>query len=222
MKRKIIFILFLLAIVITTSCRQKADGIRNGDLVFVGLPAKYEAEASSIDAAISAATGIENQVQITHVCIVEVAKDSLWIIDATPNRGVSRRPLKTFLEESRRIDGSSPEYIVKRVKGINTDAAVVLAKSFCGRSYDFRFLPDNEEFYCSELIQQCYLDARGEPIFESQPMNFLAPDGSMPPFWEQLFRQLEMEVPQGIPGTNPQHLSESEFLTDIAVEFIPN
>ena len=214
MKRRFLF--YMMAALLTAGCAEKGQDIRNGDLVFVGLPAEYEAAESSMDAAISAATGADNQLNITHVAMIEKAQDGLWIIDATPRLGVTRRPLATFLEENRLEDGSCPELIVKRVKGVDADAAVARAKTLFGCAYDLRFLPDNDEFYCSELIQECYLDARGEPVFDSQPMNFLAPDGTMPPYWEELFRKLGMDVPQGVPGTNPQRMSESGRLTTVS------
>ena len=207
----------MMAALLITGCAGKSQDLRNGDLIFVGLPAEYEAEASSMDAAISASTGAENQLNITHVAIVEKAKDGIWVIDATPRLGVTRRPLESFLEENKLEDGSSPEFVVKRVKSVDADAAVARARSFCDRAYDLRFLPDNDDLYCSELIQKCYLDAHGEPVFESQPMNFLAPDGTMPPYWEELFRKLGMDVPQGVPGTNPQRLSESDRLDTVPV-----
>jgi len=46
-------------------------------------------------------------------------------------------------------------------------------------------------------------------------MNWLAPDGTMPPYWEWLFGQLGMAVPQGVPGTNPRQMSQSECLQDV-------
>lgn len=59
------------------------------------------------------------------------------------------------------------------------------------------------------------LDADGKPVFQSEPMNWLAPDGTMPPYWEWLFGQLGMDVPQGVPGTNPQRMSESKLLVEV-------
>lgn len=215
MKRRYLF--YMMAALLTAGCAEKSQDLRNGDLVFVGLPAEYEADNSSMDAAISAATGADNQLNITHVAMIERTQDSLWIIDATPKKGVARRPLETFIEENKLEDGSCPEFIIKRVKGVDADAAVARAKALLGRAYDLRFLPDNDEFYCSELIQDCFLDADGEPVFDSQPMNFLAPDGTMPPYWEQLFSKLGMDVPQGVPGTNPQRLSESARLTTVPI-----
>ena len=162
-------------------CGKKADSLRNGDLIFVGLPADYEVESESMDAAISSATGEEGWLNLIHVAIAEVKADSVWIIDATIAHGVDRHPLDTFLRDFTLKDGSYPEFIVKRVKDLDADAAVERAKTFCGRGYDVSFLPDNEELYCSELVQASYLDADGKPVFQSEPMNWLAPDGTMPP-----------------------------------------
>ena len=84
-------------------------------------------------------------------------------------------------------------------------------------AYDVRFLPDNEDLYCTELVQKSYLDAEGRPVFKSEPMNFRAADGTMPPYWEWLFGKLDMEVPQGMPGTNPQKMSAAACLVNLSV-----
>ena len=206
MKRYIrLFLLLVLAI----SCREPSASLRNGDLIFVGIPMDYSLEADSMDAAISASTGKDN-LNIIHVAIAEVRGDSTWIIDATIKRGVDRHPLDTFLTDFTLRDGSLPEFFIGRVQGIDADSAVERAKTYCGRGYDKCFLPDNEELYCSELVQLSYLGAAGEQVFNSEPMNFLAPDGTMPLYWEQLFSILGMDVPQGVLGTNPQRMFSSE------------
>ena len=201
-------------------CGERRDDLRNGDLILVGIPAEYDTDSASMDAAISAATGQKGQLNITHVAIAEVSAEGIWIIDATPKRGVSRHSLDSFLDDNTLEDGSMPVFVVKRPRRVDADAAVMRAKAFCGRSYDFCFLPENEELYCSELVQNCYLDTRGEPIFTSEPMNFLAADGTMPPYWEELFKEMGMPVPQGVPGTNPQRMSESDRLNPIAVSML--
>jgi hypothetical protein len=152
---------------------------------------------------------------LIHVAIAEVKADSVWIIDATIRRGVDRHPLDTFLRDFTLEDGRYPAFLVKRVKGVDANAAVERAKSFCGRKYDSRFLPDNEDLYCSELVQDCYLDRDGFPVFPSAPMNWLAPDGTMPPYWTYLFGLLGMEVPQDVLGTNPQNMSMASNLMEV-------
>ncbi len=206
-----VFFILLLAF----SCRQNQDRLQNGDLIFVGLPAGFSAEIGSMDEAISSATGEQSALNLIHVAIAEVKADSVWIIDATTVHGVDRHPLDTFLRDFTRRDGRYPTFLVKRVKGVDVDAAVERAKTFCGRAYDFCFLPDNEDFYCTELVQRSYLDTEGKPVFESEPMNFKSPDGTMPSYWERLFGQLGTEVPQGLPGTNPQKMSQAACLVDV-------
>ena len=211
----VLFILFL-----ALSCRQNPNRLQNGDLIFVGLPMGYAADSGSMDAAISSATGEVGALNLTHVAIAEVKADCIWIIDATGSRGVDRHPLDTFIRDFALPDGSYPEFIVKRVKGVDADAAVERAKSFCGRAYDVRFLPENEDLYCSELVQISYLDVAGKPVFKSEPMNFIASDGTVPPYWKELFEGLGMDIPQGVPGTNPQKMSQAECLVDVPGVFI--
>lgn len=212
------FLLIISVLLLAVSCGQKVDTLRTGDLVFVGLPLDYDAEGDSMDAAISAATGEEGALNLIHVAIAEVDADSIWIIDATIAHGVDRHPLAVFLKDFTLKDGTYPEFIIKRVKGIDAEAAVGRAKTYCGRGYDVRFLPDNEDQYCTELVQNSYLDASGNELFHSEPMNFCAPDGTMPPYWEWLFGKLGMDVPQGVPGTNPQRMAQSDLLYDVAVK----
>lgn len=212
------FLLIISVLLLAVSCGQKVDTLRTGDLVFVGLPLDYDAEGDSMDAAISAATGEDGALNLIHVAIAEVDADSVWIIDATIAHGVDRHPLAVFLKDFTLKDGTYPEFIIKRVKGVDTEAAVQRARTYCGRGYDVRFLPDNEEQYCTELVQNSYLDASGNQVFHSEPMNFCAPDGTMPPYWEWLFGKLGMEVPQGVPGTNPQRMAQSDLLYDVAVK----
>lgn len=211
MKKVIILASMLL---LAVGCGQK-NTLCNGDLVFVGLPMDYKADSTSMDSAISAATGAEGTLNLIHVAIAEVKADSVWIIDATIRRGVDRHPLDTFLRDFTLEDGRYPAFLVKRVKGVDANAAVERAKSFCGRKYDSRFLPDNEDLYCSELVQDCYLDRDGFPVFPSAPMNWLAPDGTMPPYWTYLFGLLGMEVPQDVLGTNPQNMSMASNLVEV-------
>jgi len=188
--KKLLILLFLVA------C-QGPQCLQTGDLVFVA------STSGEMDGAISAATGA-----FTHVAMLEVAGDSLWVIDAHPSHGVSRRTLSSFLEEN----GADAYYSVMRVRGFDAATAVERAKAFIGLPYDLRFLPGNDAYYCSELVQVCY----GDSLFPSQPMNWLAPDGTLPSFWEENFAALGMSVPQGVPGTNPADMAASPCLALVA------
>ncbi len=202
------------------SCRNAEPCLQTGDLIFVGIPMDYNLDSTSMSSAISAATGEEGALNLIHVAIAEVKNDSTWIIDATIRHGVDRHPLDTFLCDFTLKDGSLPAFIVKRVEGVDAEAAVEKAKEFIGQPYDVYFMQDNGAMYCSELVREAYLDKDGKPVFENEPMNFCAPDGTMPIYWEQLFALIGSEVPQGAPGTNPQRMSQSNILKDVPVQSI--
>ena len=221
--KKIFFVVFVFAALCGCGPRVSREApyglgaprLKTGDLIFVGRPVQYDNGGDSMDGAIASATGREGEdMNLIHVAIAEVKKDSVWIIDATLAHGVDRHPLDTFLKDFRFRKGE-PVFIVKRPKGVDVKAAVERAKSLCGRAYDVRFQEGNEDFYCTELVQVCYLDKEGRQVFKSEPMNWLAPDGTMPAYWERLFGNLGMSVPQGLPGTNPRRMSESDCLQPV-------
>lgn len=192
----------------------QAQKPRTGDLVFIGIPAEYNAETGSMDEAIVAATG-RGSLNIIHAAILEMAPEGPMIIDATLKYGVDRHPLDSTIAQFTLGDGSQPVYIVKRLKKGFKPEFIDNAKAFCGRSYDLYFLPENEDLYCTELIQRSYTAPDGLPIFPSQPMNFKNKDGEFPHYWNWLFGLLGMDIPQGLPGTNPQDMMDSPVLKTV-------
>ena len=211
----------LLAGCMLAACTAKEAPLQTGDLVFIGLPMDYRADTTSITSGITAATGGDSGINYIHTAILEVGTDTVWVIDATIKHGVDRHPLDTMLRDFTLNDGSLPYFQVMRLKD-NGDAArwVRNAKANIGLPYDLHFLPDNDALYCTELVQEAYLDASGARIFPSSPMNFAAPDGTMPPYWTWLFSLLGREVPQGEPGTNPQRMAADPHLVPVDVDLV--
>lgn len=185
------------ALYLLSSCRTDTAP-QTGDLIF------FTGGSSSMDDAISSSTGDG----FVHVAIVEVdSEGTVWLIDATPQKGVSREKLETKLLEEK---GKAVLMRLKDSSGVA--ASVQRAKGLIGSSYDFTFLPDNDAYYCSELVYECFLRPDGSHIFSCQPMNFLNSEGNLPEYWKELFEKLQMDVPQGLPGTNPEDLSRSTTL----------
>ena len=185
------------ALCLLSSCRTDTAP-QTGDLIF------FTGGSSSMDDAISSSTGDG----FVHVAIVEVdSEGTAWLIDATPQKGVSREKLEYKLLEEK---GKAVLMRLKDSTGVA--ASVQRAKGLIGSSYDFTFLPDNDAYYCSELVYECFLRPDGSHIFSCQPMNFLDSEGNLPEYWKELFEKLQMDVPQGIPGTNPEDLSRSTTL----------
>lgn len=203
------FACIVLAFLCTVACGFVGERLQTGDLVFVCETEGGVSNAGSMSEAIMSATG-----SITHVAVVEVDDaGGLWVIDATPKRGVERHSLESLIQ-----DNPNAVFTVKRLRDTSgVSRFVENAKSFIGESYDYTFLPDNGAMYCSELIREAFRRPDGSPLFETAPMNFLASDGSVPFYWKQVFESLGMEVPQGVAGTNPQDLSMSPLLVEVNV-----
>ena len=150
----------------------------------------------------------ESTGQYTHVAIVESVGDTVWIIDATPQNGVSRRPYQRSFKDI-------PD-VYRFEDRSNVDSALIRARSFIGLPYDNSFLPDNNAFYCSELVYECFLTSyplqENRHLFEAKPMNWRNAKGRLPKYWKNHFKKLKMPVPEGVMGTNPTDLSRSPLL----------
>lgn len=219
---KKLFLLPAAILVLLAACSPRAEQLQTGDLIFVGIPADYSLDKSSMDSAIAQATGSETGLNLIHTAIAEVDPEGrVWIIDATIKHGVDRHPLDTFLRDFTLRDGSYPVFKILRLKD-NRQAAQYVdnAKKQLGLPYDSAFMPDNDALYCTELVYECYRDGNGQPLFHAAPMNFKNAEGEFPLYWEQLFALLDQPIPQGIPGTNPQGMAEESVLRPVAVELI--
>ncbi len=211
--------LSLLPIIAAISCSR--DTIKTGDLLFIGIPADYSAEGSMTDA-IGEATSKGEPLNIIHTAILEARGDSIWVIDATLKHGVDRHPLDTLIADFKLRGGASPSFIIKRLRDTTGVAQFVRnAKTFIGLRYNNSFVPCDTARYCTELVRDSYITPDGQHIFSEAPMNFLAPDGTMPGYWEWLFAQLGIPVPQGVAGTNPRGMMEEECLVDVKAKLLP-
>ena len=136
---------------------------------------------------------------IDHVAIV-VTRDS--VIEAV-SRGVKTTPIDSL----RRQEGY---YLIGKVIGADRKASIAHARQYVGRAYDALFLKDNEDIYCSELVQFSFVDTQGKPIFSPIPMSFHDATGNITDYWKNFYEKRGMNVPEGQPGTNPSELSQRE------------
>jgi uncharacterized protein YycO len=183
-----------LALLLATTANAQWGHLQSGDLIFVR-------DTSGMGSAVQQTTG-----QYTHVALVERSGDTLFIIDATPTLGVSRRHLSPLTFHL------SPCDVYRLTISFDTAAVITRAHSFLGQPYDNAFMHDNGALYCSELIYECFLDSAGNHLFEAIPMNWRAPDGTIPQYWLDHFNKLNTPIPEDLPGTNPTAISRSPLL----------
>ncbi len=198
------------------SCARRPDlkpdpaRLRPGDLLFQRL------RCGDLCEAIARATRVPGVPVVSHVAVVErVENDRVVLIEAY-DHGVARVDLATFMARSRRED---PPFIAARLKP-PYDALIPFwlqeIRMRLGKPYDETYLPDNDAYYCSELLSDAML-ALGVRIFPRIPMNFGAPGSWERRVWEAYYREKGMDVPQGQPGTNPIQLLASPFLERVDV-----
>lgn len=199
----------IIAIALLQACSSSHYQPREGDLLF------QLASSTDFSQAIADATAQRDSLKFDHVGIV--ASDSLgnpYIIEATSRGGVKRTAWQDFLADAPDINGKPGVVAMRLTEPFDSKAAIRRALSHIGEEYDWTFMPDNGRTYCSELVYESYLHADGSHIFTAQPMNFRDKDGNMPQFWTDLFGKLGMQIPEGVPGTNPNDMSKEASLRE--------
>ena len=195
---------FLCLIYACTATAGENICFQTGDLLF------QAGKSSELNEAIAEATLGESNINYTHVGIVFVENDTVFVIEAIPPT-VCITLLDTFLLRSANQAGK-PIAAIGRLKQEYRESisqAIVLAKRQLGKPYDYVYSPDNDAYYCSELVTFSFLNSLNMPIFELVPMNFRDADGKLPTYWIMHFEKYNTAVPENCPGSNPGDLSKS-------------
>ena len=203
----------MLGVAMLSSCTfakqppSAAAELQKGDLLFC-LGAEG---GTGLDGAIAAVTEGIGSKSITHVAIV---LDQARVLEATPQAGVRVINLAEFLSSAEHSPDGVPLVLAGRLNDTTGVAlSVERAMNYIGRPYDFLYQTDDSAIYCSELVQLSYQRPGGIAIFEQEPMSFCDTSGQIAPYWQQLYEQYGMEVPEGLPGTNPGAMSRSGEIT---------
>lgn len=202
--------IFIILIFISTCCfSQNIRKYCNGDLLFVSN------DYSDFEKAIHNSTKNISETSFSHVAIIKIENDSIFVLEASPENGVIKTSLSKFLKKSNYI-------IVARLKEkyqyvINN--SITNIEKHIGKEYDFIFNANNDKYYCSELIQHNFLDSLNNPIFESINMTFKNKNnGKIDDYWVKYFEKLKNKIPEGEKGTNPNLLYNSEKIDVIFIE----
>ena len=148
-KKTIFSLCLLLTISLQGVAQNMAQQLQEGDLLFC-----ISAQGNHIT---QVTQGVDD-LAIDHVGMVHFCKDSVFVLEAI-HQGVVLTPIDSFLVRRDSL------VIATRLKDtIGVASSVQRALQYLGRPYDFMFMPSDDEFYCSELVQKNYLDADGQLI----------------------------------------------------------
>ena len=148
--------------------------------------------------------------KIDHVAIFHRQGGRTFALEAI-HSGVGLTPTDSFMARREVV-------LAARLRDtLGVARSVERALRFIDRPYDFNFMPDDSAFYCSELVQKCYRDSRGELVFKPIPMSFHDQSGRITPYWHDYYARQGLQVPEGEPGSNPGDLSRSAAICILGI-----
>ena len=225
MKIKVFFLSLLLI-----SCGNNSNdefSLQIGDILFQDL------DSSPLCDAIEKVTPGYNDYNFSHIGIVVelgdpncinsdyIYENDIKILEAIPEKVKTTR-LDSFLNRSFDSD-SMPKVVVGRLKKqyhFLIEDAVSFLKSKIGVKYDHYFIEKNNQYYCSELIHEAFSK---DSIFFQKPMTFIEPETEkIMDIWDEYYKNLNFEVPQGKIGINPGIMSISQKIEIIHHYGIPS
>ena len=212
------------------SCGNNSNdefSLQIGDILFQDL------DSSPLCDAIEKVTPGYNDYNFSHIGIVVelgdpncinsdyIYENDIKILEAIPEKVKTTR-LDSFLNRSFDRD-SMPKVVVGRLKKqyhFLIEDAVSFLKSKIGVKYDHYFIEKNNQYYCSELIHEAFSK---DSIFFQKPMTFIEPETEkIMDIWDEYYKNLNFEVPQGKIGINPGIMSISQNIEIIHHYGIPS
>jgi len=213
--RKCIF-----TILISISCVQlfaqpfAIKGLQEGDLLFQDL------NCGELCDAIKAVTEGVNGQDFSHCAIVIRVADSLQVVEAIGSKVQVNSIQKFFARSGDTL--AIKNIVVGRVKQPFQELipeAAANAKALIGQPYDDAFLPNNNKWYCSEVLYEAFRKASNTEFFELNPMTFKDPrTQAYFPAWINYYRELNTEIPEAVPGLNPGSISRSDKIEIIKIQ----
>ena len=203
---KVLFYVFI--IFILNSCATSIPkNIENGDFIFV------EAENKNLSGAISRVTENNQNISFDHIAIVEKDKNKFYILETSVKNGSHKMKLKKFLTNNKQ--SKLVLYRLKTEYKSSMPDAIVTANSLLGKAYNSTYILNENSYYCSDFIERSFRKAH---IFELNPMTFINPEtGKTDDFWKSFYEKLNVEIPEGKLGCNPNGLSKSPKIEKIII-----
>ncbi|WP_240472216.1 YiiX/YebB-like N1pC/P60 family cysteine hydrolase [Mangrovimonas xylaniphaga] len=200
-------ITFLLIALLTATLQAQDVILQTGDVLF------REPAESSLSKAIDAVTQTDKATHFSHMGLVEKVGDTIFVLHADTEGGSCKISLREFIYPPSDSIPQERTVIAYRLKPDYQKAipdAISKAKTMLGKPYNFSYVMNDSSYYCSGFVYRAFVK---DSIFKLNPMTFKDPDtGKFNPSWIALYKELGMDVPESLPGCNPNGMAASEKL----------
>ncbi|MEH7887737.1 YiiX/YebB-like N1pC/P60 family cysteine hydrolase [Elizabethkingia meningoseptica] len=199
---RIIIITLGIGLTVLSSCATKYGmQLKNGDLLLVS------ANDSQLSGAIDRVTQTTKSTHYSHIGMLEKEGTDYWVLHAGTRNGSERVPLDHFLRDEQHDNNHVDVYRLKPQYQKSIPSAIVVAKRWLGKPYNYSYILSDDKLYCSDFVQRSF--AR-DSIFQLDPMTFVNPKtGKTDAAWEVFYQKQSLEVPEGLPGCNPNGMAAS-------------
>lgn len=182
--------------------------LKAGDLLFRG------AASANLSKAIDEVTQTGGETHFSHMGMVELKEDRVFVLHASPEGGTCRVSLHAFLYP----DDGPVEVVAYRLKARwqkAIPAALEQAGMMLGKPYNNHYISVDTACYCADFVCRAFA---ADSIFELNPMTFKDPrTGEFLPAWVEHYGKLGMEIPEGLPGCNPNGMAASGKLERLGI-----
>lgn len=183
--------------------------LRTGDLLFRGRT------PSALSSAIDEVTQTGDGNHFSHVGLVEVIAGEVYVIHAEGEKGVCRQPVDSFMTDDTGEKLYAEAFRVKDDFRKGIGEAVKRAASAIGEPYNYTYIIEDSGYYCSELIWWAFSP---DSVFALSPMTFKDPvSGRFHDGWVRHYEKLGMDIPEGLPGCNPNGMAASDNIYRLGV-----
>jgi len=195
--------LLCLALLSCSTPAQKLQ-LQAGDLLFQGK------STGKLSQAIDKVTQTSSETHFSHVGMVDfINNGEIYILHANPEGGTCRVGLSEFLNPK----NDTVQTVLYRITEEWQPAipqALKKAHDLLGLPYNFSYILSDSSSYCSEFIYRVFA---ADSIFTLNPMTFKDPaTKEFFPTWVEYYQNLGLDIPEGLPGCNPNGMAASDKL----------